>query len=281
MGTLHSFYELIECDFSVAVFVVELEHHIDVLLVENCLLIHCRCYKLSIVNRATSICVYFFEQLLPIKAVAHVFKHFLHALLDFLQCQYAVLGGIDFNENVLYLLCLLRLQLHGPEVGEYVSLEDILLSERVHVRENLLNSLDVNILILQVLGEPWMVKQLVSREPTRGVFLQACQNELYSLWTQGFLGLAEFGWALHDCFIDLILCFAVERSVASQHYIDYAPHRPDIHLEVIFLAQNDLRSHVKRAAEYLVETLLWLELTSKSEVSDFNDHIVFVVALRK
>ena len=117
-----------------------------------------------------------------------------------------------------------------------MGLKDVLLSERVHVKENLLNSLGVNIPILQVLGEPWMVKQLISREPTRWVFLQACHNELNSSWTQSFLGLTKFGWALHDCFIDLILCFAVERSVASQHYIDNAPYRPDIHLEVIFLA---------------------------------------------
>ena len=105
-----------------------------------------------------------------------------------------------------------------------MSLEDILLSKGVHISENLLDCLDINFLILHMLSEPGMVKQLVSRKSQIRILFKTCHDKLNSLWAQCFLSFTKLGWALNDGFIDLILRLTVERSVSCQHDIYNAPN---------------------------------------------------------
>ena len=178
---LHPLDELCAVYLAIAILVIELEHHIDIGSGEHRLLAYGRCHKLSVIYSSAPVSVNFSEQLFQVNPSAKVPSHLSHAFLDFLYSQLPVFRSIDLEEGIFELFCLIRLQSHGPQVRENVSLEDVLLRESIHVAENLLHHLGIDFLIFDVPSEPWVVQELLRRQSLIRIFLQAVHNELDSL----------------------------------------------------------------------------------------------------
>lgn len=95
--------DLVLADEAIAVFVEDVECDSEIFAVQQSGAIYRRCDELLIVNLAIMVGVKLVNEVVPVlRAGSHGAQHLLHALLELVQRQEAVLGGVDAQEHLLH-----------------------------------------------------------------------------------------------------------------------------------------------------------------------------------
>lgn len=152
------------------------------------------------------------------------------------------------------------------EVAELLLLEDV--GELLANELQLLFVEDVDVLV-DVLGEPWVEQDVLSRRPLLRHLLQHHLHDV-DRRLRGRVLVLDLLVELLDC-VEVADLVRLERHVAVQHGVEADACAPDVHWKAFVPhVLDDFRRDVRRGAALLEQYLLLLDLPTHAEVTNLD-----------
>jgi len=196
--------------------------------------------------------------------------------------QKAVFRLVEHEEHLVELLQVVGGRLESNNKSEDTGLKGVGLKEILDVLTDFeLLRLGDLVFVGESL-EPSVVEKLECRRPLLGVGGERRANKVFCIIRYNFpVGVLKIQVVKLNQLENLFFALGHEWRSARQQNVGDDPNAPDIDLGVVLLPVNDLRCHVERRAQHLVQTLLGVVEGGEPEIRHFELQRLCIGCLHK